>query len=553
VVTSLARTLWRRRIWGGVAVGVGLWLLAYVWSLQMFGGYRDAQLHGQVSALGGSAATALGNALNQRLALVRGLAAFVSVKATANLGSHDHEHDLQTEFPEFASALYGTMPGIRNISVAPDFIVDYVYPMDAGNQRVLGNNLLTDQRPGFADAVRRAIGSHGLTVHEPVELIQGNLGLIARDAVFAGDRPWGAVGLAFEVTPLLAASGLPDIKDVAWGVRTNNGARVGGDIGVFSQAPVVVRVNLPEGYWELGLTPQGGWDQAKFSGVEYRLLQGALAGLGLLILLLTVSLSHNRRQLEQLVRARTMALVATQHDLQKHAHDLGQANAQLERFAYVAAHDLQEPLRAITAFSQLVARTYPALLDDEGRAWLAEVVSAAARMRLLLRDIQLYLAENKLPLPVAPLAVSAALQTARDKLSARIDASQASIAVGPLPVVMADARRMSEVLIVLLSNALEYRSANRPLQVRIGARRIGEFHVIDVEDNGIGIEGDYLLRIFEVFQRLHSRVEHPGTGMGLAIARKMIERLGGHIAVVSEPLRGSTFSIFLPAAKDEPQ
>jgi signal transduction histidine kinase len=550
-MTSVARAVWRWRVWGGVAAGMALWLLGCLWALQVFGSYRDAQLHSQVSALGGSAATALGNALNQRLALVRGLAAFVSVKVAVHQGGHDH--DLQAEFPPFAAALYGSMPGIRNVSVAPDFIVGHVYPMDPGNQRVLGNNLLADRRPGFADAVRRSIDSHGLTVHDPVELIQGNLGLIARDAVFVGDKPWGAVGVAFEIMPLLAASGLPDIKGVAWGVRTNTALRVGGDIAVFAQAPVVVRVNLPEGYWELGLAPQGGWEHAEFDGVEYRLLQGGMAGLGVLVLLLTASLSYHRRQLEQLVQARTVALVATQHDLQQRAQELGRANAQLERFAYVAAHDLQEPLRAITAFSQLVARTYPDLLDDEGRTWLAEVVSAAARMRLLLRDIQLYLAENKLPLPTAPLPAGTALQKALDGLSERIRDCRAVVKVDPLPLVMADQRRLAETLTVLLSNALEYRSPDRPPDIRVGARRVGEFHVIDVVDNGIGIDGEYLLRIFEVFQRLHSRAEHPGTGMGLAIARKMIERLGGHIAVVSEPGRGSTFSIFLPVPKDGPQ
>ena len=240
-----------------------------------------------------------------------------------------------------------------------------------------------------------------------------------------------------------------------------------------------------------------------------------------------------------------------QHQLRRHADALRLANEEVERLAYVAAHDLQEPLRAITSYSQLVSATHGASLDDEGREWLGEVVSAASRMKLLLRDIQFYLAEKSLPLPAQATPADEALHTALGKLALPIETARAEIDAAPLPAVGADARRLTEIFSVLLANAVQYRSADRPLRIRIGARREGAFDVIDVTDNGMGIEPQYFERVFQVFQRLHSRADHPGTGMGLAIVRKMADRLGGRIEVASTFGAGSTFSVFLPIMTTE--
>lgn len=235
-----------------------------------------------------------------------------------------------------------------------------------------------------------------------------------------------------------------------------------------------------------------------------------------------------------------------QRVLARHAEELRLANEEIERLAYVAAHDLQEPLRAITSYSQLVSANCGPNLDEEGREWLAHVVSAASRMKRLLRDIQLYLAEKALPLPVQPAEAEPALKTALGKLAVALDEAHPEIEVAPLPAVWADRQRLTEIFTVLLANAMQYRAADRPLRIRVAARREGGFDVIDVIDNGIGIEPRYFPKIFEVFQRLHSRADYPGTGMGLAIVRKMTHRLGGRVEVVSAPGAGSTFSVFLP-------
>jgi len=508
------------------ALALVLWTGLSSWIDGLYGDYRLARLHGQTATMGASVAGGLANALNQRLALVRGLAAFVTVKL---------DDAVEREFPAFAQAIHGTVDGIRNISLCPDFIVREVYPLDPGNLKVLGNDILADKRPGFADAVRRAMERRGLAVHEPVTLIQGGLGLIARHAIYRNDKPWGAVGMVFTIEPLMTAfaSGLDEYQ---WGVRSAAGTLVGGDASVFEQQPEVAQVQLPEGHWDVGLVPRGGWRLAATEGPETAVVR---IGLGLAGILIAVAIWESLRR-----RARLKDLV------EERTRELSAANAELARFAYAVAHDLQEPLRTIASFSQLVERDCAAKLDERPHQWLLAVIAAAKRMKDLLADTQLYLAEHELPLPTRPIAADECLEAARERVAGQIADVGADIEAAPLPMVMADRHRLTEVLVVLLSNAIEYRAPERTPSIRVSARSEGGMVAIDVADNGIGIDEAYFDRIFMVFQRLHSRAEHPGTGMGLAIAAKMVERLGGRLTVRSAPGKGSTFTALLPAAKE---
>lgn len=226
--------------------------------------------------------------------------------------------------------------------------------------------------------------------------------------------------------------------------------------------------------------------------------------------------------------------------------ELGRAKNELEQFAYATAHDLQEPLRAIASYAQLLEKQQRGKLDEESAGFIHEIVDGAGRLKMLLRDVQLFLAEDRVPLGCGTVAAGDALLAALTALKRRIADAGATVTMGELPAVQADERRLREIFIVLIGNAVEYRHPYRAAEVHVSGRRVDGYDVIDVRDNGIGIEPRYRDRIFEVFRRLHSRDEHPGTGMGLAIARKMVERLGGRITVVSSPGVGSTFSIHLP-------
>jgi len=265
--------------------------------------YRKVQARNQVATFASSAASTMTNALNQRLSLVRGLSAFVTVKVTD--GSPDQ---LEREFPSFAAAYFPQVPGIRNLAVAPDFVVRLVYPTDPGNLKVIGNDILQDKRPGFADAVRRAIQSRGMAVHEPVELIQGGLGLLARQAIFVGDRPWGAVGIVFNISALIESSRVGTIEGQAWALRTTAGKLIGGDPRVFDNAPEIARIDLPEGYWEFAMCPNAGWKEVATRSGEVAGLRAFLAVLAIAVMALAWSQMRQRQTLEQLIETRTKAL-----------------------------------------------------------------------------------------------------------------------------------------------------------------------------------------------------------------------------------------------------
>ncbi len=540
----------RRRLVATILVTLGAWIIFDLWCTQIYQNYRIAELHSHTAAIGASLTNSLGSMLNQRLSLVRGLAAFATVKADDP--PEASRRQLAAEFPDFAKAMATAVPGIRNQSISPQMIVGYVYPMDGDNAKVLGNDLMADKRPGFARAMQRAISTRALVLHDPVDLIQGGRGLIARQVIYVNDAPWGAVGMVFDLSPLLSGAGLGALPGMTWAVRSSTGGDIGGDQQIFDADPWISRIDIPGGYWELAIMPADGWAAAARQGAEPIFLQLALVLLGLMAVPLVTLTIRNRYRLAYLIDARTRELLETQAHLNQQKSELARANSELERFAYVAAHDLQEPLRGIACFSQLAMRSPHggASEDPEIVEWLTEVVKSATRMKGLLHDIQLYLAEAKLPLPTTPLPAEKALETARNRLANRINASDdIDIEVfDPLPVVMADHRRLTEIFQIMLSNAIEYRAKDKPLQIRIRGRRGDIFDTLEVEDNGIGIEPQFHERIFEVFQRLHSRSVHPGTGMGLAIARKMAERLSGRISVVSQTGCGSTFILELPTA-----
>ena len=527
------RRWWRAR--GPLALlmaGVGILVAgAYLWTEGVRARSAVAEARAAAAAAAAPYGSSLGHALNKRLSLVRGIAAFVSVEAAKG--------ELEQEFTPFADALRASVSGVRNISLAPGFVVGAVNPV-AGNERVLGNDLLRDPRPGFADTVRRAIESGDVTTHGPLPLIQGGMGLIARRAVFLDGAPWGAVGAVFDLQPMLDEANLEALTPrYFYGLRRADGGVIAGDPAAFVVEPVLERIHVPDGEWELAVAPTQGWEAMGRDHVDRLLLAAVFLGVGLLVEAVIVLVAERRAALARLVEERT-------RDLDRKAAELSSAKGELEQFAYVAAHDLQEPVRIMASYAQLLKRHLGDGLDEEGRDCLNHVIEGSARLKSLLHDVQLFIAEDRVPLPTEPQPADAALDAAVDALERRGRRARAAVARSPLPAVMADTRRLKEIFVILIGNALEYRHPDREPAVRVEARREDGFDVLTVADNGMGIEPRYHEQIFQVFRRLHRRDEHPGTGMGLAIARKMAERLGGRVTVRSEPGQGSVFSVHLP-------
>lgn len=220
--------------------------------------------------------------------------------------------------------------------------------------------------------------------------------------------------------------------------------------------------------------------------------------------------------------------------------------ADLERIAEVAAHDLQEPLRRVVAYAQLLSSHAQNALDAESRDYVAHVVSGAQRMRKLVQDLEAFVAVDHMPTADAVVSPTGPISAATASLAEEIRRAGATVLIDALPSVAADERSLTEIFTQLIDNALRYRSPERKPLIHVSARREEDFAVFSVRDNGQGIEDRYLPRVFEIFHRLQTVDGRPGTGIGLAIVRRMIERLGGRVWVDSVAGQGSTFSFTLP-------
>jgi PAS domain S-box-containing protein len=284
-------------------------------------------------------------------------------------------------------------------------------------------------------------------------------------------------------------------------------------------------------------------------------------------------LAAHQRRLEELVAARTAELEAANKDLRGSrraalnllkdamearraveqaeeglrlaAQDLSRSNKDLEQFAYVASHDLQEPLRAVGGFMGLLKNQYYDKLDDQAREYIDFAVDGAERMQGLIEGLLAFSRVGTRGGEFAPVNLNDALERALANLRTLVDESHAVVSSDTLPVVTADLVQMTQILQNLVANAVKFHGPRSP-EIHVGAQRNKNAWEIYVRDNGIGIDPQYFDRIFLIFQRLHTRTQYKGTGIGLAVCKKIVERHGGRIWVESVPGNGSTFYFTIP-------
>ena len=231
--------------------------------------------------------------------------------------------------------------------------------------------------------------------------------------------------------------------------------------------------------------------------------------------------------------------------------ELNRSNEELGQFAYIASHDLQEPLRMVASYTQLLSKRYTGKLDADADEFIAFAVDGANRMQRLIQDLLAYSRVGTKGRELSEASSEDALEHATMNLGRAIETSGAVVTHDPLPTVLADEGQLVQLFQNLVGNAIKYQSSGVP-RIHISSVREGQSQwLFSVRDNGLGIEAKYFDKIFGMFQRLHRREEFEGTGIGLAICKKIVERHGGRISVESELGRGSTFRFVLPESSHQ--
>jgi signal transduction histidine kinase len=255
-------------------------------------------------------------------------------------------------------------------------------------------------------------------------------------------------------------------------------------------------------------------------------------------------LKDNLARLPESVR-RALRESKLRKDHRHSQEELARSNQDLEQFAYVASHDLQEPLRMVATYTQLLAERYRGKLDADADKYIHYAVDGALRMQKLVQDLLAFSRVGRQGFALESSDCNAVLQTAKANLEAAVQDSGAVIDCAQLPVVVADYSQLVQVFQNLIGNAIKFRSS-APLVIRVKAQTRGKEWVFSVADNGIGIAAGQAENVFVIFRRLHTHAEYPGNGIGLSICKKIIEQHGGRIWVESEPGEGSVFQFTLP-------
>lgn len=256
-------------------------------------------------------------------------------------------------------------------------------------------------------------------------------------------------------------------------------------------------------------------------------------------------------ELERRVQQRTAELEHQTEKLRMSNQALERSNIELQQFAYVASHDLQSPLRSISSFMQLLERKASDQVDEQARRWIRSAVESTQRLSMLIRDLLEVSRVDSRAQSFAAVPLDEALDDALGLLNETLVDSGAKVRrAGPLPLIQGDRSQLVQLFQNLLGNAIKYCGPDPP-RIEIGAQRDGAFWRVSVRDHGIGIAAEHHERVFEIFRRLHSQKAYPGTGLGLAVCRRVVTRHGGRIWVETPPGEGTCFVFTLPATDEE--
>jgi signal transduction histidine kinase len=263
------------------------------------------------------------------------------------------------------------------------------------------------------------------------------------------------------------------------------------------------------------------------------------------------STQQSLQEVNETLAVTNSALERSNDELERHARELVRSNTELDQFASIASHDLQEPLRKVRTFTERISATEAANLSERGVDYLRRANASAERMQILIEDLLRFSRVSTQGRPFTSVDLNAVARDVLDDLFAQLEREGATVTIGTLPTINADASQMRQLLQNLISNALKFQREGVPCRVDVEATVDSGWMTLVVKDNGIGFEPQYSRRIFRVFERLHGRGTYPGTGIGLALCRKIAERHGGTIVAVGVPDEGATFTVTMQTERTE--
>ena len=442
--------------------------------------------------------------------------------------------------------------------------------------------LLRDHKPVVSDVFRAVEGFNAVALHVPVFKggeFRGSIGILINFQSIAHRYleviKIGETGSAWVISrdgtklysPVPGQTGksvFDDVKEFPSLTATVDGMLKGGEgtatytfdrIGERKVEPVTkyaayMPVHVGDTFWSIAVNSA---EQDVLSGlISFRnklaIAVGVLFVLGLVFATLGAKAWLILKEEEQRKRAEKKL-----QESERATGELTRSNQELEQFAHIASHDLQEPLRTVKGFLDLFQARAAGKLDDKEKQYIGFAVDGASRMQNLITDLLAYSRAGSKGLTPSTVSLRQCVDQAMGALQQSLDESRARVAIDELPTVTADAGQLAQVFQNLIGNALKFRREGVPPEVTIGSRQEGGHRAISVKDNGIGIDPGQADRVFEIFQRLHGRDKYPGTGIGLAICKRIVERHGGRIWVESTPGEGSTFFFTLPMHGAAPQ
>lgn len=447
------------------------------------------------------------------------------------------EHELLEEnFDSVSHYLLKQNPYIDAMQLVEGGTITKTYPL-RGNEAAIGLNIMEDDEH-YTEALR-AIKRRELYFEGPFQLTQGGVGVVGRNPIFQNGQFWGFAATVIRLNTLLAAVGISD-EHPEYEYQLYKAYMGTGQSGIFFGPSVP----FDDGIYHAELVPVGNWVinvRLRRSDAFAQSFPLGIAGL-LLSLVLGFLAGYMARQpmtLREKVRLST-------EQIQKQSDQLETTNRELEQFAYAISHDLQEPLRMISSFLTLLQRRYEGQLDEKGQQYITFAVDGAGRMRQIILDILELSRVGRVKGEAQELDLNEVLDEVSKVYGSQLRTIKGELHVGALPTVTMARSEALQIFQNLVGNAIKYSSKSRSLRVEVSAVDKGDHWQFAVTDNGIGIDPEHFERIFVVFQRLHTRQEYSGTGVGLSIVKKIIDSNGGKIWVESEPNEGSTFYFTLP-------